>query len=357
MSGLLDYLVALHDCGGSDLHLASGVPPVVRVYGTLNTLDADPLTPEQVAALACEVLSDEGRERLLNNKNVDFSSEIDLGEGRGIWRYRGNVYFQKNGINVVMRAIPSKVPTLEDLGMPGILEKFIHYHHGLVLATGQAGCGKSSTIAAMINLINQTRAVHVITIEDPIEYLHINNKALINQRQVGRDVETFSLALKGALREDPDVIFVGELRDLETISLAITAAETGHLVLGTLHTNSAAKTIDRLIDAFPIEQQAQIRTMLSESLRGVIAQQLIPKADGSGRAVAVEILVNNVSIANSIRDGKTYQIPMSMQTGRKLGMCTMDSAILKLYEDGVITKEEASSRSVNKTPYRQGNAV
>ena len=353
MSGLIDYLAALHDCGGSDLHLASGVPPVVRVYGALKTLDSPPLSPEEVAALACEVLPDEGRMKLLENKNVDFAEEIDLGEGRGVWRYRGNAYFQKNGINVVMRAISAKVPTLAELNMPDILAKFVKYHHGLVLATGQAGCGKSSTIAAMINLINETRSVHVITIEDPIEYLFVNNKALINQRQVGRDVESFSLALKGALREDPDVIFVGELRDLETISLAITAAETGHLVLGTLHTNSAAKTVDRLIDAFPIEQQAQIRTMLSESLRGVVAQQLIPRADGQGRAVAVEILVNNVSVANSIRDGKTYQIPMTMQTGRKVGMCTMDGAILKLYEDGIISKEEASSRSINKAPYRQ----
>ncbi|MBQ7568680.1 type IV pilus twitching motility protein PilT [bacterium] len=353
MSGIVDYLVALHDSGGSDLHLASGVPPIVRVHGILTALDADVLQQENVAALACEILSDEQRSQLLETKNIDFALEIDLGGQLGVWRYRGNAYFQKNGLNVVLRAIPAKVPTLEELNLPASLEKFVNYHHGLVLATGQAGCGKSSTIAALVNLINETRAVHVITVEDPIEYLHINKKALINQRQVGRDVETFSLALKGALREDPDVIFVGELRDLETISLAITAAETGHLVLGTLHTNSAAKAVDRLIDAFPIDQQAQIRTMLSESLRGVVAQQLIPRADGQGRVVAVEILINNVSIANAIRDGKIYQIPMSMQTGRKIGMCTMDSSIQKLYEQGIITKDEACARSVNKVPYRQ----
>ena len=353
MAGIVDYLIALNDGGGSDLHLASGVPPIIRVHGVLNTLDAPVLQQEDVAALACEILSEEDRARLLEAKNIDFSAEVDLGEGRGVWRYRGNAYFQKNGLNVVLRGVPPTVPTLEELNLPDTLRKFVDYHQGLVLATGQAGCGKTATVAALINLINESRPVHIITVEDPIEYIHLNKKALINQRQVGRDVESFALALKGALREDPDVIFVGELRDLETMSLAITAAETGHLVLGTLHTNSAAKTVDRLIDAFPVDQQAQIRTMLSESLRGVVAQQLIPRADGQGRVVAVEILVNTVSIANAIRDGKTYQIPMSMQTGRKVGMCTMDNAILNLYEQGIITKDEACARSVNKAPYRE----
>lgn len=353
MARIVDYLIELNKRGGSDLHLATGVPPTFRVNGVLHTMDAPALSHEDVAALASEVIPEDECRRLLEVKNIDFSTEMDLGEGRGAWRYRGNAYFQKEGLNVVLRGVPPKVPTLEELHLPDILRTFVNYHQGLVLATGQAGCGKTATLAALINLINESRPVHIITVEDPIEYIHTNKVALINQRQVGRDVESFALALKGALREDPDVIFVGELRDLETMSLAITAAETGHLVLGTLHTNSAAKTVDRLIDAFPVDQQAQVRTMLSESLRGVVAQQLIPRADGQGRVVAVEILVNTIGIANSIRDGKTYQIPMSMQTGRKLGMCTMDNTILNLYEKGIISKEEACARSVNKTPYRK----
>ncbi len=359
MAGIVDYLITLSQMHGSDLHLASGVAPIVRVYGVLQRIAEESLTQDQIASLACEVLTEEDRRRLLVEKNIDFAVEFNLGEGEGLgnWRYRGSAFFQKNGLNIVLRGVPPVVPTLESLGLPQTLTKLTEYHHGLVLATGQAGCGKTATIAALINLINETKPVHVITVEDPIEYLHTNKRALINQRQVRRDVESFALALKGALREDPDVIFVGELRDLETISLAITAAETGHLVLGTLHTNSAAKTVARLIDAFPVDQQAQTRSMLSESLRGVVAQQLIPRVDGNGCAVAVELLINNVSIANAIRDGKTYQIPMSMQTGRKLGMCTMDNSILNLYEKGIISKDEAMARSVNKAPYRAGETA
>lgn len=353
MPGIAHYFRLMQEMGASDLHLASGVPPIVRVHGTLERLPRQELSAAEVVSMIREILTDAEIRRLQDEKNLDFALAYGTPEQGGPWRFRGNAYFQKNGPNLVLRAIGSAVPTLEDLGLPSDLARLVGYHQGLVLTTGQAGSGKTATLAALIDVVNSSKPVHIITVEDPIEFIHPNKRALVNQRQVGRDVESFSLALKGALREDPDVILVGELRDLETISLAITAAETGHLVLGTLHTNSAAKTIDRLIDAFPVDQQAQVRTMLSESLRGVISQQLIPRQDGLGRVPAVEVLVGNVGVANLIRDGKTYQIPMAMQTGRKDGMRIMDSAILDLFEKGIISKEEAMARSVNKAPYRQ----
>lgn len=353
MPGIAHYFRLMQEMGASDLHLASGVPPIVRVHGTIERLPQQELSATEVVAMIREILTDVEIQRLEDEKNLDFALAFGTPEQGGPWRFRGNAYFQKNGPNLVLRGIGSTVPTLQDLGLPTDLARLVGYHQGLVLTTGQAGSGKTATLAALIDIVNSSKPVHIITVEDPIEFIHPNKRALVNQRQVGRDVESFSLALKGALREDPDVILVGELRDLETISLAITAAETGHLVLGTLHTNSAAKTIDRLIDAFPVDQQAQVRTMLSESLRGVISQQLIPRKDGLGRVPAVEVLVGNVGVANLIRDGKTYQIPMAMQTGRKDGMRIMDSAILDLFEKGIISKEEAMARSVNKAPYRQ----
>ena len=356
MPGIAHYFQQMRELEGSDLHLASGVPPIVRVHGTLKRLTEEKLTADEVDTLALEILSREQFDRVAVEKNLDFALEYGTPEDGGPWRFRGNIYQQKNGKNVVLRFITTVVPTLKTLGLPEDLGRLTRHHQGLVLVTGQAGCGKTATVAAMINMINEEKPVHIITVEDPIEYVHTNKRALVNQRQVGRDVESFKLALKGALREDPDVILVGELRDLETISLAITAAETGHLVLGTLHTNSAAKTVDRLIDAFPVDQQAQIRTMLSESLRGVVAQQLIPRADGKGRVAAVEVLVSNVGVANLIREGKTYQIPMAMQTGKKDFMRIMDISILDLCEQGVITREEAEVRSVNKSPYRSDDA-
>lgn len=353
MSYLNDCLKMMAECHASDLYLVAGEAPVMRVYGSLQRITDEYTLPNSfIAEVAKSIFSQEQLALLKENKNVDFAIQLGTAEEGGPWRLRGNAYFQKNGINIVFRLIPSDVPSLEELGLPPVLKKLTKYHQGLVLCTGQAGCGKTATVAALLEIINATYPVHIITIEDPIEYLFKSKVALVNQRQVGRDVESFSLALKGALREDPDVIFVGELRDLETISMAITAAETGHLVFGTLHTNSAAKAVDRLIDAFPIDQQAQIRTMLSESLRGVVAQQLIPRADGAGRIAAIELLVNNGSISNLIRDGKTYQIGMSMQTGKKDGMCIMDDSIMALFRQGIITKEEAEARSFNREPYR-----
>ena len=358
MSYLYECLRSMKDCGASDLYLVAGDAPILRVNGLLQRLTEEYILPHEfVEGVAQEIFSDRQLEDLKRQKNLDFALELGHQEEGGPWRLRGNVYYQKNGLNIVLRLIPAQIPTLESLGLPDTLRKLVKHHQGLVLCTGQAGCGKTSTIAALLDLVNESRPAHIITVEDPIEYVFTNKLALINQRQVGRDVESFALALKGALREDPDVIFVGELRDLETISLAITAAETGHLVFGTLHTNSAAKAIDRLIDAFPIDQQAQVRTMISESLRGVVAQQLIPRKDGQGRALACEPLINNTGIANLIRDGKTYQITVAMQTGKKDGMCVMDNSILELYQQGIISHEEAESRSNNRDLYRHAPEV
>lgn len=345
-------LQKLLQAGGSDLLLASGSPPIIRIHGTLTSVDSQPVPAKDVEALAREILCVEDKEKLPAQKNVDFAYEMIV-DGGALQRFRANAYYQKNGLNLVMRAIPNKIPTLQDLGLPQSLSKLTNYHQGLVLATGPAGSGKTATLAAMINIINEKKPVHIITVEDPIEYVQKSKRALINQRQVGLHVESFALALKSALREDPDIILVGELRDLETIQLAITASETGHLVFGTLHTNSAAKTVNRLIDAFPVEQQPQIRTMLADSLRGIIAQQLVPKTDGSGRAVAVEILYVTLSVSNMIREGKTYQLASVMQTGKSLGMQLMDSSLMDLVKTGKISKDEAVDRAIDKESFTE----
>lgn len=353
MSYLSDCIKMMVEINASDLYMIAEEPLVARIHGELCRLNgSEILTDEDVIDVAGSIFTEEQLEELDNEKNLDFAIEIGSEEEGGPWRLRGNAYDQKNGLNIVFRLIPNKIPTLEELNLPPMLANLTKYRQGLILCTGQAGCGKTATIAALIDIINHSTPAHIITVEDPIEYKFTSDLALINQRQVGRDVESFSLALKGALREDPDIIFVGELRDLETISLAVTAAETGHLVFATLHTNSAAKAVDRLIDSFPIEQQAQIRIMISESLRGVIAQQLIPRKDGNGRVVAVEVLVNNTNISNLIRDGKTYQIGMTMQTGKRDGMCLMDDSIMALFKKGLISKEEAEGRSVHRDAYR-----
>ena len=342
------YFKYMHDQQASDLHLASGAIPMIRRHGDMVPIGNQALNPGQIVTMMKEIMGMDDIRRLATVKNVDFAvSWNDPGplEGR---RYRANAYIQKNGPNLCFRAITSKIPTLAQLGLPEDLSKFAHYHQGLVLVTGATGSGKSSTMAAIIDIINRTRKGHIITIEDPIEYVHQSKECLVNQREVGRDVQSFQLALKGALREDPDVILVGELRDLETIQLAVTAAETGHVVFGTLHTNSAAKTIDRLIDSFPAEQQAQVRTMLAESLRGVIAQQLVPRADGKGRVAALEILMGNLPVANLIREGKTFQLPMMMQIGRSAGMVLMDDYLTDLVKQGLITQEDARARMTGK---------
>ncbi len=322
----------------SDLHLSAGSPPFLRIHGEMVKLDHPELSNEGVQALIFEILTEKQRRLFVENWELDCSYAVN-----NLGRFRCNVFMQRRGMGGVFRVIPEKIKTLQELGLPETLSRLIQIPRGLILVTGPTGSGKSTTLAAMIHTINVTERQHIITVEDPIEFVHENRQSLINQREVSSHTKSFANALKAALREDPDTILVGEMRDLETISLAITAAETGHLVFGTLHTNSAAKTVDRIIDAFPETQQAQIRVMLSESLRGVVAQTLFPRADQPGRAAAIEILINTFACANLIREGKTYQIPSIMQTSISEGMMTFEMHLKKLVEEGKISKENADN--------------
>lgn len=328
--------------GASDLHLSSGTPPFMRLNGTLTFMNDTPLSPERATRMVLGFMDDAQQQHFLKHHDLDFSYEHpDIG------RCRVNALEEFRGTDIIFRIIPKKIPTLKELGLPENLEKFTEWHQGLVLVTGPAGCGKSTTAAALINLVNQSRKDHVITVEDPVEFLHISAGCNVTQRQVPIHTASFAAALKGALREDPDVIMIGEMRDLETVSLAIRAAETGHLVIGTLQTKSAARTIDRVVDVFPSDQQAQIRTMLSESLRGIISQQLIPRADGKGRVVALEVLHVNTAVSNLIRDSKTFQLPSLMQTGKKIGQKLMDDSLQELVDANIITKDEARKAAEN----------
>jgi len=351
IDGLLKSMI---DVGASDLHLTSGAYPLFRIHGELEKVNSvgahngAPLQPDQMKTLLYEILTDEQIQEFEKTKDIDFAYESP-----GVGRFRTNVFEQLKGMGAVFRRIPGQILSLEELGLPKSIGKFTRLNRGLVLVTGPTGSGKSTTLASLIDLINRERKVHIITVEDPVEFVHVNKSSLINQRQIGANTLSFSSALRAALREDPDVILVGEMRDLETISLAITAAETGHLVFGTLHTNSASKTIDRIIDAFPSGQQAQIRTQLSESLQGVISQQLLKRADGKGRVAAVEILTGTPALANLIREGKTYQIPSIIQTGRREGMQTMDQAIIDLLKQGRITTEEAFDKCVDRETFQK----
>lgn len=331
----------------SDLHLSAGSPPYIRVHGDMMALPQESLTTEQVQGLIFEILTEKQRRVFIENWELDCTYQLD-----GVGRFRCNVFMQRRGMGGVFRVIPQTIKTIEDLSLPPIIRDLINYNRGLVLVTGPTGSGKSTTLAALLNTINVERNEHIITIEDPIEFVHENKKSLINQREVSSHTKSFSNALRAALREDPDIILVGELRDLETIQLAMTAAETGHLVFGTLHTNSAPKTVDRIIDAFPQNQQAQIRVMLSESLRGVIAQNLFKRADGSGRIAAIEVLVNTPAVSNLIREGKTFQIPSVMQTGQEFGMITFENSIGQLVKDGLIEKA-VSDQFFGKKPKRE----
>ncbi|HWM91171.1 MAG TPA: type IV pilus twitching motility protein PilT [Thermoanaerobaculia bacterium] len=321
----------------SDLHLHCGAPIKLRRNGELFEPESEPLSPEVSNTLIREVLTPEQQRELDEHGQIDFAYTIS-----GVGRFRANAYRQQRGLDAVFRAIPPIPPTLEVLGLPTSLARFANFHQGMVLFTGPAGCGKSSTLAAMVNIINQERQDHIITIEDPIEYIHRSRKCVVNQRQVGRHTGSFARALRAALREDPDIIAIGELRDLETIALALTAAETGHLVLATLHTNNAIRTINRILGVFPPSQQEQIRTMVSESLRAVVSQRLAVKADGSGRVPALEVLVCNKAVGNLIRDNKTFQIKSVLQTGASHGMCLLDASLADLLKNGVITRDEAA---------------
>jgi twitching motility protein PilT len=321
----------------SDVHVHSLAPLKVRIDGQLQDLESEVLDPRLANEIIREVLTPEQRSALDAHGQIDFAYTLP-----GVGRFRSNAYRQQRGVDAVFRAIPPEPPTLTDLGLPTSLARFCNFHQGMVLITGPAGCGKSSTLAALLRIINEDRRDHIITVEDPIEYLHHSKQCVVNQRQVGRHTGTFARALRAALREDPDVIALGELRDLETISLALTAAETGHLVMATLHTSNAIRTINRVLGVFPPEQQDQIRTMVSESLRAVVSQRLVTRADGQGRVPALEILVCNKAVGNLIRDNKTFQIRSVLQTGANQGMCLLDASLADLVKKGTITREEAA---------------
>lgn len=337
------YFRQMRDRGASDLHMVVGFPPLLRLRGELVPLDAPVLTPESNKHLLFEILDPAQQEILEAKKDFDKAYEIE-----GVGRFRCNFLFQHRGIGAVFRLIPTKILTLDELGMPAVVKTVAHFQRGLVLVTGPTGSGKSTTMAAIIDAINETYAKHIITIEDPLEFVHPNKKCIFSQREVGSHAKSFAEALRVASREDPNVILVGEMRDLETISLALTCAELGILVFGTLHTNSAGKTIDRIINAFPAEQQAQTRTMLSESLKAVIAQQLLKTKDGKGRCAAVEVLIGSPALASIIREGKVTQIDSLIQTGKSQGMQTMDSHLQLLINEGKITREAAREKAIDK---------
>jgi twitching motility protein PilT len=339
-----ELLQLVFDRDGSDLHISPGVPPIVRINGKLVRTDYEPLTNEDTQRLIFSILSNEQR------KNLEQTMELDCSYGVvGLGRFRVNAFRSKGGYAAVLRTITTKIPRFEDLGLPPLVRELCHKPRGLILVTGPTGSGKSTTLAAMIDNINATRAEHILTIEDPIEYVHPPKMSLVNQRELGADTKSFDNALKAALREDPDVILVGELRDLETIRLAMSAAETGHLVFGTLHTSSAMQTVDRIVDVFPPHQQQQIRVQISNSLVAVLSQTLLPKigndGKGRGRVMALEVLINTPAIANLIREGKTAQIYSAIQTGQKFGMQTLETCLKDLYFGKQVSYEDALSKT------------
>jgi len=340
IDGLLREVLAR---GGSDLHLVAGDPPRVRVYGELQTLREEPLGQDLTREMLLEIMPRQAVARLEDKDGADFAYTIP-----GVSRFRVNVFRHIGGLGGVFRAIPSKALTLDELNMPEAVRSLCRINNGLILVTGKTGSGKSTTLAAMIDDINARVKGHILTIEDPIEFVHPRRNCLVSQREVGAHSPSFADALHSALREDPDVVLVGELRDLETMGIAVTAAEMGILVMGTLHTNGASATVDRIVNAFPADKQAHVRTMLSTSLRGVISQQLIPRADRRGRVAALEILINTPAVSNLIRQGKLDQLENTMQSGAQHGMRTMDSAIQDLLDKGVVTGRAAYERSTNK---------
>ncbi|MGI6295196.1 MAG: type IV pilus twitching motility protein PilT [Armatimonadota bacterium] len=333
--------------GSSDLHLTVGLPPVVRVDGSLQHLNYAPLLPNDSQRLIYDILSTDQVQWFEKTRELDFSYGVSA-----VGRFRVNVYRQRGSVGAALRAIPDQIPSFEQLGLPPVLRELTRKHSGLILVTGPTGSGKSTTIACMIDAINAEQPIHIMTIEDPIEYLHRHKRAMINQRELNTDTDSFENALRAVLREDPDVILIGEMRDLETIAAALTLAETGHLVFGTLHTRNAPQTIDRVIDVFPPHQQDQIKVQLSNSLEAVIAQQLCPQT-GGGRVAAIEIMVATSAIRNLIREGKTYQIYSALETGAQFGMQTMDKVLADLYRFGRITNEEAMSRAIDRENYKR----
>jgi twitching motility protein PilT len=334
--------------GASDLHLSTGNPPIFRQQGEMVRLNFKSLGHDELKTILFEILTEKQKAHFNEVKDLDFAYEVP-----GLARFRGNIMLQYRGIAAVFRIIPTKILSADELGLPEGVRRMTNFKKGMVLVTGPTGSGKSTTLAGMIDLINSTRKEHILTFEDPLEFIHENKLSLMNQRQIGEHTESFASALRAALREDPDVILVGEMRDLTTIQLAMSAAETGHLVFGTLHTSTAAKTVDRIIDVFPTDQQEQVRAMLSESLKGVICQQLLKTAEGKGRVAALEIMLGTPAIANLIREGKTFQIPSIMQTAKKDGMQLMDQHLLDLLKTKKVNPEEAYRCAVDKKQFEQ----
>lgn len=347
---LTEFLQMAVNVEASDVHLGPYSPPLMRVHGGLTPMlqGSVPLTPEQTEYLARQFLLPDQIKKVEELGGVDFCYDHP-----GLARFRASVVRQRRGWESVFRIVSSRIRSMKELALPDVLYKLVKYHNGLILVTGSVGCGKTTTLAAMVNQINQERKDHIITLEDPIEYVFHPQSCQVTQREIHHHTDSFSSALRASLRQDPDVIMVGEMRDLETISLAITASETGHLVLATLHTSNAARTMQRLLDVFPVEQQSQIRTMVSESFRGVICQQLIPRADGKGRVMALEIMTNNPAIGNLIREGKNYMLPGQIQIGKRDGMKLMDDSLIELVRAGTITQEEGYQRSENKKQFAQ----
>ena len=349
LSHVDEYLAIGQSAGASDIHLGVNAPPLWRLHGTLQPIwtDAPRLTSDQTLALAEGFLSS------LHKTHLNERGDADFAYANAFGRYRTSVARQRLGVDLIFRIINTKVQTMDELGLPEHLKLLTRYQNGLILVTGSVGSGKSTTLAALVEQANIERREHIITLEDPIEYVLEPKGCHITQREVHTHTRSFAAALRGALREDPDVIMIGEMRDLETVSLAITAAETGHLVLGTLHTSNASRTLDRLLDVFPPGQQEQIRIMVSESLRGVISQQLIPRSEGKGRVLALEILTNTPAVANVIREAKTFMLPGIIQTGKKQGMQLMDDALIELQSRGLITADEALARADQKREMKQ----
>ncbi len=331
----------------SDLHISSGEPPMVRVHGDMKKIKVPQMTAEQTHAMIYDIMGDSQRKRFEESNDVDFA--MQLGDTA---RFRVNIFRQNRGVGAVFRQIPTKILTLDELGMPPILSQLARKERGLILVTGPTGSGKSTTLAAMINQINEEVEGHILTIEDPIEFVHKSKKCLVNQREVGPHTGSFASALKAALREDPDYILVGEMRDLETIQLALTAAETGHLVFGTLHTSSAPKTIDRVIDVFPPTQQAQVRAMFAESIQAIVTQTLCKKS-GGGRVAGLEILLGTTAVRNLMREGKVHQIPSIMQTSQGAGMQTLEMHLMQLYEQGHISRETVIEKTGNADFFKE----
>ena len=347
MARLDAFFKLMFDQGASDLHIVAGQPPILRVHGELERVKYDPLEEEQLRAMLYEIAPEQKVKQFEETGDVDFGYEIP-----GVARFRANFFMQRQGCGAVFRQIPSKVLTADELGLPPILKKAAMLNKGLVLATGPTGSGKSTTLAAMVDHANKHRKDHIVTIEDPIEFVHQSHGCLVNHREVGSHTRSFAAALRGALREDPDIILVGEMRDLETIRLALEAANTGHLVFGTLHTNNAAKTIDRLIEVFPAEEQNQVRNGVSTALKVVVAQNLFKRVDRKGRCAALEILVCTAAVGNLIREGKTVQIPSAIQTGKQYGMQTLDDAIMNVLQKGWIGPDEAYDKAIDKAKFR-----